>query len=208
MKKVFLLSFFLFLGGCALPLPFQIASWVADGVSYIATNKSITDHGISMVMNRDCSLLHIITRGEICSDEDYIGFAAMFRDFNGPAPTVSAITSTLSSDVSTANDNIAEIISNSGVDMKRTGFVVASGLSDNKSGRTSECVAKLDVNVRTEPRETADIKTVLLRNESVKCLGEKYGWRMIELATNAGGKATYGWVDGGYLELYRGSLFL
>jgi len=35
------------LGGCALPVPVQVVSWVADGISLATTEKSITDHGLS-----------------------------------------------------------------------------------------------------------------------------------------------------------------
>ncbi len=203
MTKVFPIFIFLLLGGCALPLPLQIASWVVDGASYIATDKSITDHGISMVMNRDCSLLRIISRGEICSDEDYIGFAAIFRDSNGvrvAAPVAATAPAT--------NNNITEVASNDDADVIPAGFVSASGPPDSETGSATACVAKLDVNVRAEPKGVADIKKVLLRSESVKCFGEKDGWRMVEFATSADGDAKYGWIDGAYLELYQGPLFL
>jgi len=59
----------LVLGGCALPLPVQIASWAADGVSFLATGKSVTDHGISAVAQQDCAMWRAATTGEICIDE-------------------------------------------------------------------------------------------------------------------------------------------
>ena len=34
-------AFALLLGGCALPVPVQIASWALDGISYILTEKSV-----------------------------------------------------------------------------------------------------------------------------------------------------------------------
>lgn len=55
------LASFTVLGGCALPASVSIASWVIDGVSYLATEKSLTDHGISMVMGEDCALHRIVT---------------------------------------------------------------------------------------------------------------------------------------------------
>ena len=58
----------LFLGACALPIPYQIASLVADGVSLITTDKTVADHGISMVMERDCSFMRSMQDGKICRD--------------------------------------------------------------------------------------------------------------------------------------------
>lgn len=57
-----------FLGGCALPVPVQIASWALDGISLLATEKSLTDHGISMVTKKDCALWRGVTGREICVD--------------------------------------------------------------------------------------------------------------------------------------------
>ena len=57
------------LGGCALPLPLKIASWAIDGISYVATHKSVTDHGISMAMKKDCALLRGVTEGEVCRQD-------------------------------------------------------------------------------------------------------------------------------------------
>lgn len=59
----------LLLGGCTLPLPVQIASWAADGLSFLATGKSVTDHGISAVAQQDCAMWRAATTGEICIDE-------------------------------------------------------------------------------------------------------------------------------------------
>ena len=62
---------FTLMGGCALPVGVQVASWVADGVSYIATEKSLTDHGISFVFGEDCALHRLITDdGNVCSPTD------------------------------------------------------------------------------------------------------------------------------------------
>lgn len=56
------------LTGCALPLPIQVASWALDGVFYVATNKSILDHGISGVSGQDCAMYRIVTEGAACRD--------------------------------------------------------------------------------------------------------------------------------------------
>ncbi len=62
----------LLLGGCALPAHIQVISWALDGVSYLMTEKSVTDHGLSIVAQQDCALWRLITEGEICRDEDAI----------------------------------------------------------------------------------------------------------------------------------------
>jgi hypothetical protein len=43
--------------GCAVPPVVTVASFAADGVSYAATGKSVTDHGISAATAHDCALL-------------------------------------------------------------------------------------------------------------------------------------------------------
>ena len=57
-------------GACAAPVPLQIASWTADGISYLATRKSVTDHGLSIVVGQDCALLRGLTEGAVCRDEE------------------------------------------------------------------------------------------------------------------------------------------
>jgi len=57
------------LSGCGLPPAVMIASYAADGVSYVATGKSVSDHGISEVTGRDCAVWRIIKGDPICKDE-------------------------------------------------------------------------------------------------------------------------------------------
>ena len=63
----------LVLGACGLPVGVQIASLVADGISYLTTEKTLTDHGISVVTSKDCSLWRGVEGKDICRDEDYMG---------------------------------------------------------------------------------------------------------------------------------------
>jgi len=57
------------LSGCAaLPVPVQIASWAFDGLSVITTQKSLTDHGLSLVAGQDCAIWRGLTEGEVCRD--------------------------------------------------------------------------------------------------------------------------------------------
>ncbi len=72
MKKLAVLGAGLFLlGGCALPVPVQIASWALDGISYLMTEKSVADHGISVLARKDCAVLRgLLDSGEFCRDFD------------------------------------------------------------------------------------------------------------------------------------------
>jgi hypothetical protein len=54
------------LGACGLPIGVQIASLFADGVSYLTTDKSLTDHGISAVTGEDCALWRGVEGDKIC----------------------------------------------------------------------------------------------------------------------------------------------
>lgn len=55
--------------GCAIPPAISIASYVLDGVSYAATGKSVSDHGISMVAGRDCATFRILKGENPCRGE-------------------------------------------------------------------------------------------------------------------------------------------
>ena len=57
-----------FLGGCALPLEYNLASYAIDGLSYLFSGKSVTDHALSGVARRDCALLRAMDGDEICHD--------------------------------------------------------------------------------------------------------------------------------------------
>ncbi|NQU60927.1 MAG: SPOR domain-containing protein [Rhodospirillales bacterium] len=61
----------LLLSGCALPVPIQIASWALDGLSYITTEKTVADHGISLIAQQDCAVLRgLLHEGDFCRDFD------------------------------------------------------------------------------------------------------------------------------------------
>ena len=65
--SVFIVTIFI-LSGCAVPMPVQVASWALDGISLLATNKSVTDHGISIIAQKDCAMWRGLTKGELCKD--------------------------------------------------------------------------------------------------------------------------------------------
>lgn len=51
-------------------MPVQVASWALDGISFLATDKSLTDHGLSVVAQKDCALWRGLKGDEVCSDYD------------------------------------------------------------------------------------------------------------------------------------------
>lgn len=69
----------LFMGGCALPVSVQVASLIADGVSYIATEKTLADHGLSAIMGQDCGVLKGIQRGSLCVAPDEVTTPAIAK---------------------------------------------------------------------------------------------------------------------------------
>src|SRR5215469_11871330 len=57
------------LGGCAIPPALSIASYVLDGVSYAATGKSVSDHGLSAAAGRDCAVWRLIKGENPCKGD-------------------------------------------------------------------------------------------------------------------------------------------
>lgn len=85
-KRILLLACTLLLGGCALPVPVQIASWAVDGLLYITTEKTMADHGVSLVAQKDCAMLRVVTEGALCRDDDAQTLVAS-ADVPAQAPT-------------------------------------------------------------------------------------------------------------------------
>jgi hypothetical protein len=79
MRVILLLPVLAVLGGCALPIPVQVASWVIDGISVVTTEKSLSDHGLSMMAGRDCALWRAVTEDQVCRTQTPPGL-------NEPAP--------------------------------------------------------------------------------------------------------------------------
>jgi hypothetical protein len=57
--------------GCApiLPPAVMIASQALDGISYITTGKSGTDHILSAALEEDCAIHRVVTGGAVCQPE-------------------------------------------------------------------------------------------------------------------------------------------
>lgn len=65
------------LTGCALPVPLQMASWAVDGFTFLSTDKTIADHGISAIVQKDCALWRGLKGDDICSQSDESGAIAI-----------------------------------------------------------------------------------------------------------------------------------
>ena len=57
------------LGGCAaIPPAVGIASYVVDGVSLLASGRTLSDHAISAAAKQDCKLYRMAQNLEVCTD--------------------------------------------------------------------------------------------------------------------------------------------
>lgn len=74
-----LIALSLFVSGCAaVPVPLKMASWAADGLSYIFTQKSVLDHGLSAMNGKDCVVMRLATGKSAC--QDTVAVALAFQD--------------------------------------------------------------------------------------------------------------------------------
>jgi hypothetical protein len=55
------------LGGC-LPPAVTVASYAADAASYVVSDKSLSDHGLSAVKGEDCATWHFFVGRAVCED--------------------------------------------------------------------------------------------------------------------------------------------
>ncbi len=51
--------------GCVAPPIFTYASMALDGASFVATGKSVGDHALSAVVDKDCALLRVVTEQDV-----------------------------------------------------------------------------------------------------------------------------------------------
>lgn len=69
MRATIIVGAILLLAGCvAIPPVVSIASWAINGVSYLASGKSVSDHAISAVLDQDCATWRILKGDPICVD--------------------------------------------------------------------------------------------------------------------------------------------
>lgn len=69
------------LSGCTVTPAFDAVSWTVDGVSYILTGKSMTDHALSAAAGQDCAMTRIVMGETACvpNDEDVAGDRLVFQ---------------------------------------------------------------------------------------------------------------------------------
>lgn len=65
------------LNACAAPPALQLLSLAIDGVSYLATDKTVADHGLSAIAQKDCKMLRTFRDEEICQEEEIIQEASI-----------------------------------------------------------------------------------------------------------------------------------
>ena len=56
------------LGGCFFPATVQVASLIADGISLVTTDKTLTDHGLSAITSKDCAVWRVVNGEDVCRD--------------------------------------------------------------------------------------------------------------------------------------------
>lgn len=67
LRFVFMMSAYIWLSGCAaIPPAFDYASMALTGATYISTGKGPSDHAISYVAEKDCSLLRLLVFKPMC----------------------------------------------------------------------------------------------------------------------------------------------
>ena len=86
MRWLFFAAAAVSLSGCGIPPVVSLATLALDLASYGSTGKTMTDHGISMVLREDCALLRVLD-GPICVEESETGTAErkLARDDDSPA---------------------------------------------------------------------------------------------------------------------------
>ncbi len=68
MRRAIVVVFPLLLAGCGLPPVISITSYVIDGVSYVSSGKSVSDHAISAAADEDCAVWRVIKDQPICRE--------------------------------------------------------------------------------------------------------------------------------------------
>lgn len=200
-KRMILAACMLLLGGCALPVPLQIASWAADGISFVMTKKSLTDHGLSMVAQKDCALLRAVVEGNVCRDDDAAtmvadasqggdGAVPVATDAVVVAPVVTeakpAVVATLASsdgwknpdDLSAENLAAFETASGNSVAMSEPTSVSSKGLF----GETPKVVADIPPPAAIPPVVEKKTATVPVQVAAVQPTKAKKPWQQLVAA--------------------------
>lgn len=70
MRFAFALSSIILCSACAAPIGVTVVALMADGVSYAATEKSISDHGLSAITEQDCAMHRVFTDTPVCAEQE------------------------------------------------------------------------------------------------------------------------------------------
>ena len=80
------------LTGCVLPPVISYASMALDGVSYVATGKSVSDHALSAAVKKDCAVWRVVSEQDVeavcqeyATDDAEDGFAVALEASAGAA---------------------------------------------------------------------------------------------------------------------------
>ncbi len=92
MRNVLAIFACLGLTGCILPPAISYASMALDGVSYVATGKSVSDHALSAAVAKDCAVWRVVSEQgveavcqEYVEDDAEHGFAFALEAGDGAA---------------------------------------------------------------------------------------------------------------------------
>ncbi len=75
--RIGILAPLILLTGCGLPPALIVASYAADGISYVTYGKSLTDQVLSAAVQRDCALHRVLTGAALCRDDVGDGFETL-----------------------------------------------------------------------------------------------------------------------------------
>ncbi len=75
-----------FLAGCVLPPAVAIGSYAADGLSFLITGKSVSDHAISEVVGEDCATWRMVKLENPCREYEE-GEGSIFASRDDDADT-------------------------------------------------------------------------------------------------------------------------
>ena len=138
-KKILILACALLLGGCALPVPLQIASWAVDGLIFITTEKTVSDHGISLALQRDCAMLRVITEGDLCRESDpVVEVATLTPPLNSEdtAPVHDVIVAAVGE--GTANTDVGGVVGDNDIAERLAAFATAAGTIETTTVEVSD----------------------------------------------------------------------
>jgi len=67
-RSLLVLPFVLLTGGCGVPLAVTAAGYGADGMLALTTDKTSTDHALSIATKDDCSVWRVFRHQVVCKD--------------------------------------------------------------------------------------------------------------------------------------------